>query len=107
MFCSNCGAQIDDKAVVCVKCGVLTGNVPVSKVVEDANQEGYDWLTTLLLCWFLGWLGVHSFYTKRTTIGIIQLVTLGGCGIWQLVDLIMILVGSYRDGYGRPLVRKN
>ncbi len=108
MFCSNCGAQIDDKAVVCVKCGVLTGNVPVSKLPEElVNQEGYDWLTTLLLCWFLGWLGVHSFYTKKTTIGIIQLVTLGGCGIWQLVDLIMILVGSFRDGYGRPLVRKN
>lgn len=107
MFCSNCGAQIDDKAVVCVKCGVLTGNVPVTQVTEPSNAEGYDWLTTLLLAWFLGYLGVHSFYTKRTTIGILQLITLGGCGIWQLVDIIMILVGSYRDGYGRPLVRKN
>ncbi|TDW96451.1 zinc-ribbon domain and TM2 domain-containing protein [Dinghuibacter silviterrae] len=105
MYCSNCGAQIDDNAVVCVKCGVLTGNVPVSKVA-DPDLVGYDWLTALLLCWFLGWLGVHSFYTKKTGIGIAQLLTLGGCGIWQLVDLIMIIVGSYRDGLGRPLVRK-
>ena len=107
MYCSNCGAEIDDKAVVCVKCGVLTGNVPVSKMPSPTNEEGFDWLTTLLLCIFLGHFGVHSFYTKRTTIGIIQLLTFGGCGIWTLIDFIMILVGTYRDGFDRPLVRKN
>jgi hypothetical protein len=107
MYCSNCGAQIDDKAVVCVKCGVLTGNVPVSKVTSTGETDGFDWLTTLLLCWFLGVFGVHSFYTKRTTVGVIQLITLGGCGIWWLIDFIMILVGTYRDEYGRPLVRRN
>jgi hypothetical protein len=105
MYCANCGAEIDDKAVVCVKCGVLTGNVPVSKVPSE-EIAGYDWLTALLLCWFLGVFGVHSFYTKKTGIGIAQLLTLGGCGIWTLIDFIMILVGSYRDGLGRPLVRK-
>jgi hypothetical protein len=105
MFCSNCGAQIDDKAVVCVKCGAPTPNFrAMSSVNEDV--EGYDWLTTLLLCLFLGALGVHNFYTKKTGIAIIQLLTLGGCGIWALVDLIMIVTGSYRDGQGRPLVRR-
>src|SRR5580698_7899072 len=107
MYCSNCGAQIDDKAVVCVKCGVLTGNVPVSKQgTPDPDTEGYDWLTTLLLCFFLGHFGVHIFYTKKTGIGIFQLCTFGGCGIWTLIDFIMILTGGFRDGLGRPLVRR-
>lgn len=105
MFCTNCGAQIDDKAVVCVKCGVATHNLPGGAIAQG-DVNGYDWLTTLLLCFFVGAFGVHSFYTKKTGIGIAQLLTLGGCGVWALVDLIMIITESYRDGYGRPLVRR-
>jgi TM2 domain-containing membrane protein YozV len=75
-------------------------------LVPGTNQVGYDWLTTLLLCFFLGGLGVHSFYTKKTGIGIAQLLTLGGCGVWALIDLIMIITESYRDGNGNPLVRR-
>jgi len=105
MFCKNCGAQIDDKAAICVKCGVATGNT-MQSIRGDIPDGRFDWLTTLLLCFFLGFLGVHSFYTKKTTIGVIQLLTLGGCGIWALVDFIMILVDSYRDGYGNPLYRR-
>jgi hypothetical protein len=109
MFCSNCGTQIDDKAVVCTKCGVPTHNFKAqAAAVQNPGvpAEGYDWLTTLLLCLFVGGLGIHSFYTKKTGIAIAQLFTLGGCGIWALVDLIMIIVGSFKDGQGRLLVRK-
>lgn len=110
MFCSNCGTQIDDKALVCVKCGVPTSNYK-SQPVADVQYggppaEGFDWLTTLLLCFFVGALGIHSFYTKKTGIGIAQLLTLGGCGIWALVDLIMIITENFKDAQGRPLVRK-
>ena len=59
MFCTNCGAEIDDKAVVCVKCGVAVK--PVSGTASGSNE----WLMALLLCFFLGWLGVHRFYTKN------------------------------------------
>jgi len=62
-----------------------------------------NWLTALLLCIFLGWLGIHRFYTGYVVIGVIQLLTGGGCGIWALIDLILIAVGSYRDVQGRPL----
>ncbi len=109
MFCTNCGAQIDDKAVICVKCGVATRNLHAGSAVQanaSNNPAGYDWLTTLLLCFFLGTFGVHNFYTKKTGIAIFQLLTLGGCGIWVLVDFIMILTESYRDGNGNPLVRR-
>jgi TM2 domain-containing membrane protein YozV len=83
-----------------MKCGVsLTG-------ASAVPGEGKDWLTTLLLCFFLGWLGVHRFYTGHTGIGVVQLLTLGGCGIWALIDFILIIVGSYKDSNGRTLVRK-
>jgi len=70
------------------------------------TTEQKDWLTTLLLCLFLGGLGVHRFYTGHTAIGVVQLITLGGCGIWSLVDLIMIITGSFKDAAGQPLLRK-
>ncbi len=64
-----------------------------------------DWLTTLILCIFLGVFGVHRFYTGHIAIGVIQLLTLGGCGIWWLIDLIMIATGSYTDSNGFPLLK--
>jgi TM2 domain-containing membrane protein YozV len=64
-----------------------------------------DWLTTLLLCIFLGFLGVHRFYTGHIVIGLIQLFTFGGCGIWWLIDLIMIATSSFTDSNGLPLLK--
>src|SRR6266566_9675005 len=62
-----------------------------------------SWITTVLLCQFLGTLGVHRFYTGRIVSCIFQLLTFGGFGIWTLMDLIMIITGSFTDNYGRPL----
>jgi TM2 domain-containing membrane protein YozV len=74
--------------------------------MDRSNESEFDWLTALLLCIFLGTFGIHRFYTKSIGIGLIQLFTLGGCGIWVLIDLIMIVVGSFRDGYDKILVNK-
>lgn len=61
-------------------------------------------LVTLLLAFFLGGLGVHRFYLGYTLIGALMLVTLGGCGIWALIDFILILIGKVnRDAQGRLL----
>ncbi|MCA9603640.1 MAG: TM2 domain-containing protein [Myxococcales bacterium] len=62
-----------------------------------------QWLVALLLCFFLGPLGVHRFYTGHTVLGVVQLLTLGCCGIWSLVDFILILTGSLKDANGLPL----
>lgn len=71
-----------------------------------AREDSCDWLVTLLLCIFLGAFGVHRFYTKQVGIGILQLITAGGCGIWVIIDVILIVTDTYKDGNGRLLVRK-
>lgn len=62
-----------------------------------------EWLVTLLLCLFLGSLGGHRFYTGKIGTGILQLITLGGCGIWTIIDLIMILTGKFTDKDGNEI----
>jgi len=70
-----------------------------------APQEGKNWLVTLLLCLFVGGLGIHRFYVGKIGTGVLMLLTAGGCGIWVLIDLIMIIVGNFKDVNGQPLVK--
>lgn len=94
IYCKECGHQVSDKASVCPQCGYNFS-------YDDPTRSDKEWLITLLLCFFLGTLGIHSFYAGKNAIGVVQLITLGGCGIWVLVDFIMIICGSYRDGNGK------
>ena len=50
-----------------------------------------DWLTLFLLTFFVGVLGVHRFYVGKIGTGFLMLLTLGGLGVWFLVDLILVL----------------
>ncbi|MBA2680771.1 MAG: TM2 domain-containing protein [Ktedonobacteraceae bacterium] len=70
------------------------------------GQEPKDWLTTLLLCIFVGALGVHRFYVGKIGTGVLMLLTGGGCGIWWLIDLILIANGSFKDSNEMPLIRR-
>jgi len=54
----------------------------------------------LLLCLFLGAFGIHRFYVGKIGTGILELVTLGGLGIWALIDLIFIALGKFKDKNG-------
>ena len=60
-------------------------------------------LTAILLCLFLGSLGIHRFYLGYTLIGVIQLLTFGGVLIWAIVDFIRLNIGSLKDSEGKDL----
>ena len=70
-----------------------------------AIEPQKSWIATVLLCQFLGTLGVHRFYTGRIITGILQLLTFGGFGIWVLVDLVMIYADSFKDDMNMLLTR--
>jgi TM2 domain-containing membrane protein YozV len=61
--------------------------------------------TALILSWLLGCLGADRFYLGDVGLGILKLLTLGGCGIWQLIDAILLTVGSWdKDANGHYLL---
>lgn len=66
----------------------------------SASDSGKSQIAATLLAFFLGPLGIHRFYLGYTVIGIIQLLTLGGLGIWALIDFIRIIMGDLKPKDG-------
>jgi TM2 domain-containing membrane protein YozV len=62
-------------------------------------------LPAFLLSFFLGVFGAHRFYVGKIGTGIVQLLTLGGLGIWAFVDFIMIIVGAFTDKEGNKITQ--
>ena len=61
-------------------------------------------IVALVLCILLGYFGVHRFYVGKGGSGLVWLLTFGLFGIGWLIDIVMILLGGFRDRFGRPLV---
>jgi TM2 domain-containing membrane protein YozV len=93
VHCHACSRVIDAEAVVCTGCGVMQ---PAAKALGTEKTI----LPVFLLAFLFGVFGVHRFFVGKIGTGILQLVTLGGLGIWVLVDLVMIITGNFTDKDG-------
>ncbi|PYV06312.1 MAG: hypothetical protein DMG26_03490 [Acidobacteria bacterium] len=94
-YCWSCGAEPVPSAEICVKCGV--------RLTRMGQMGQKDWLVALLLSILAGTLGVDRFYLGYVGLGVLKLLTLGGFGIWTLVDIILIATNKLPDGQGNPL----
>ena len=77
-------------------------------MTNDTNQQQVSdkkFVPAVLLCFFLGSLGIHRFYLGKTGTGILMLLTLGGLGIWTLIDVVRLVIGSMKDKNDLPLAR--
>ncbi len=76
--------------------------------MELENISRKDWLVTLILAFFGGYIGLHRFYCGKIVSGIVYIFTLGGFfGIGVLVDLILIVCKKFRDIDGALVLKSS
>jgi len=101
MFCPSCGAVIKKAAEICPKCGVRQKEPII--LVGNESEVSSRWMTLLLLSIFFGSLGVDRFYVGKVGTGILKLITCGGCGIWWIIDIILVVGGNFTDAEGKAI----
>ncbi|NMA37417.1 MAG: TM2 domain-containing protein [Papillibacter sp.] len=113
-FCKFCGSKVAIDAVVCIHCGrqieelrqsspqynqqpnivINNSNVNTNNNINTpgvyAGKQKNKWIA-LILCFFVGYLGVHKFYEGKIGMGILYLLTAGICGIGVIIDFFVIL----------------
>ncbi len=99
MYCQNCGKEFSSDARYCQNCGSMLADSHGS--TSAARRE---LIVALLLSIFLGQLGVDRFYLGFIGLGLLKLFTFGGCGVWWLIDIILIATRKVNDVDGRPLL---
>ena len=107
MFCNHCGAEIAEKAAICLKCGVPNSSA------GNLEKSSKTRIAYVLLGIFLGGWGVHNYYAGRTGIAVAQMIItllsiplcfvvvgifgLMAVGIWVLIEVCTVT----KDGQGK------
>ncbi|WP_195985560.1 NINE protein [Clostridium sp. D33t1_170424_F3] len=127
MICNRCGFDNPQDVRYCKQCGAdLSAQAPSAPPPYQPQPNQWNppppnyyvqpsypaymevispssrWVA-LILCIFLGTLGIHRFYVGKIGTGILYLLTGGAFGIGWIVDIIMIACGSFTDSYGAQL----
>ncbi len=97
--CPYCKEEIKVDAVKCKHCGEFIYK-DSCQIVEQSTKS---YVGTLILCAFLGSLGIHRFYVGKIGTGILMLITFGGFGIWALIDFIIVACCHFKDKKGRDI----
>ena len=121
MFCKNCGEAMNDNQAICLKCGVKTGEgagfcancgkelpenadvcmncgVAVKKQAAAGDLNGQDKIVMIIVCLFLGGLGIHNFMMGESKKGVFKIIMSLCCGIGSilaLIDLVKLAMGTY------------
>ena len=119
MYCRNCAEALNDNQAICVKCGVKVGegsaycpncgqevaegqevclNCGASLKKPEAKLAGQDKVTMIIVCLFLGWLGIHNFMMGETKKGIAKII-LCNCCLFGWVFVLIDLINIARDKY--------
>jgi hypothetical protein len=94
-FCPACGVKTSPLAEFCTECGAGLGE----RVYGDISPKSR--LAVTLLAWFLGQFGAHRFYLEKWGTAVLMFLTLGGLGIWTIIDFIIAVIGNMRDKEGK------
>ena len=102
MYCTTCGKQIHESAPTCPGCGAPQQARTTAPVMAATAASATDKriLPAALLCFVVGVFGAHRFYVGKIGTAVLMLFTIGGLGLWMLVDFILIVTGSFKDANG-------
>lgn len=72
---------------------------------RERTASGKDWYTAFTLSLLLGIFGADRFYVGRYGLGVLKLLSAGGYLVWWVIDVILLLQGRMKDGFGREIRR--